>query len=332
MEKRYKRIAAVFLVLLLLSLTACGRTVNDWDAMWDAAAKLGAQADPMEIHELTDEMIQVIRSNDPEQAFELLIPGGDWNAFLPAFQELHSMVADIEVYTMMMSNVHTQKNLGTDDMVTSVQYLLSGGKDTLGETRLIVNVVYSSQHPGRLASFYLAPYVEVTQTGTLTSMKGAGAAQWILLIVGLAEIGFMIWMFIDCCRHKLQKKWLWLLLTAMGIIAFTVSADNGGVRLNFNIGFFFNLYTSLALYSNGAMQLRLMIPVGAIAYAVIRKQLFADYEKAQLPQPAVFPEGQLPNVPEVPQPEAPQPDAPQPEAPQPETPQPEEPLPAQTED
>jgi len=316
MKKKNVAMLSFLLVAVMLLSVGCA-AAEDWDSMWNSAVKMGEKMNDPQVQLLTEEMIDAIRENDPEAAKAVITAEVDPAAVEQVVSQLHPAFADMDVYMLQAANIQKNKNLGTDVTNTAIRYLLAGGKNTPGELRFYVDVTHSSQEPQCLKGFHVTEYQEIIYSGTLTTMADANGAQWAMLLIGALELAFVIWMFVDCCLHKMEKKWLWLLLTAMGIIAFTVSADNGGVRLNFNVGFFFNLYTSLALYSNGAMQLRLMIPVGAIAYAVIRKQLFADYEKTQLPQPAVFPEGQLPDVPEVPQPEAPQS---------------EEPLPAQTED
>ena len=62
-----------------------------------------------------------------------------------------------------------------------------------------------------------------------------------------------------------------------GSVAFLVTLQEGGVKLNFN---FFNLlsYTALLIYQSPAnvVQLRLFLPVGAIVYLIHRKALLAE--------------------------------------------------------
>lgn len=284
----------VLLVLAALLLSGCDNTANDWDTMWDTALKIEQTVDDPKIRELTESMINAIIADEPDTAFNLLFPGGDRAAFDSAFPQLREVLKNMDMYTLVASQTNTNKNLGTGVSVRSIRYLLSGGENTMGEIRLFVDVVQSSEDPDTLASFYINVYEQITYTGTFTTMKGADAGQWIVLILGLLEAGFMVWMFVDCCAHEVRKKWLWLLLIALGAFVINVSVDNG-VRLNFNVGLYFNVYTAAIAYSNGACLLRIMVPVGAAVYAAKRKDLLAAVVRtAEQPTPAQAQEEMLP--------------------------------------
>lgn len=263
----------VLLILAALLLSGCGNTANDWDAMWDAALKIEETVDDPEIRQMTEEMLGAIIAGEPDTAYSLLLPGTDRAAFDNVFPQLREVLKGMDVYTLVASQTNTNKNLGTGVSVRSIRYLLSGGENTTGEIRLFVDVVQTSENPQALASFHINIYEQITYTGTFTTMKGASAGQWVMLIIGLLETGFIVWMFVDCCTHKVRKKWLWLLLIALGVFVINVSVDSG-IRLNFNIGLYFNVYTAAIAYSSGAYLLRFMVPVGAVVYAARRKQLF----------------------------------------------------------
>ena len=87
----------------------------------------------------------------------------------------------------------------------------------------------------------------------------------------------------------MKKKWLWLLLIALGYMIFSLIVTQEQFRVGMNVGAILN-YTSLIRYSTGGFTLRLMIPVGAIVYLICRKTLFAKYalfqqQKAAAQQP-----------------------------------------------
>lgn len=287
MKTLHKRITVILLALLLLSLTACAGGGDEWDTMWNLALGLSDKVDDPQVRAMTEAMLETVIANDAEACKALLIPGVEDSDFEESFSMMHQLVDGMDMYTMVASSVNSNTNFTSDITIRTIQYLVSGGTAALGEKRLIVNAVYSTEYPENLASFYISEYIPVTQTGSLASMRGANGVQWVLLILGLLECGFILWMFVDCACHKVLKKWLWLLLIALGAVALTFSISDNSFHTNFNLGLFFNQYTSLILYSNGASILRLMVPVGAIVYGSSRKRLFAAYEKAKAPQPPV---------------------------------------------
>lgn len=286
-----RRILVCLLLLAMLLLSGCSNTVNDWDTMWDLALQLDAAVGDPQIRQLTEAMIDAIRDDDVNTAYNLLVPGIDRAQFDSIYLQLKQLFKDMDVYTLVASQVNKNINMGSEGTITRICYMLSGGKNVAGEIRVFVNVAQSSEYPQQLYGFYINDYEEVTQTGTFTTMKGASAGQWVMLIIGLLETGFIVWMFVDCCVHKVRKKWLWLLLIALGVFVISASVDNG-VRLNFNTGLYFNVYTAAIAYSNGTHLLRFMVPVGAIIYRIKRKALLAKaVEVQQEPtEPAVQPE------------------------------------------
>ena len=291
---KIRRIFALLLLVILL-LTGCANVANSWDSMWTISSKISNTIDDGQIHELTESMINAIRSEDYDTAYSLVAPIHNGQDLIPIFQELHTLLKDLDVYTLMASNINKTSSLGSDVSQTTLRYMLSGGKEELGEVKLYVDVGHSSEYPQALTNFHISVHEEVTQTGSVTTMKGASVGQWIMLIIGLLEIGFILWMFVDCCTHKVKKKWLWLLLIALGALIISVNTNNG-FRLNFNVGLFLNAYTVAIAYSNGAYLLRVMIPVGAIIYLTQRKALFAKAVAEPPTQPA-FAEPAEPQLP-----------------------------------
>ena len=99
-----------------------------------------------------------------------------------------------------------------------------------------------------------------------------------LVIVRFLEMAFAVCVFVDCCRHKMKKKWLWLLFIALGYLIFSVISTPEQFKIGVNAGVFLS-YTSLIRYSTGGFVFRFMIPIGAIVYLICRKSLFAKYEQ-----------------------------------------------------
>ena len=121
--------------------------------------------------------------------------------------------------------------------------------------------------------------VNPTQTGTITSMGGANVLQWLVLILGIATMGFTAFVFVDCVRRKFKSKGVWCAVILLGVLSlgFTVGKTGFVPTAGFGIIVF---PSSLVTYSTGGYALSLVIPVGAIAYLVMRKKLL----RPQAPQ------------------------------------------------
>ena len=272
-----RRILVCVLLLAMLLLSGCGKAVNDWDTMWKQAQRIEKLTDDAEVRQLTEAMLDAILSDQPEVVYELIYPEVDKATFDEVYGQFRAILKDVQMYSLAAAQKNT--NLTGSETVKTIRYMFSGGGNTLGEVKLFVDVVHSTVAPQKLVGFHLNSYEEVTQTGTFTTMKGASAGQWMMLVIALLETGFIIWMFVDCCTHKMKRKWLWLILIAVGVFVINLQMGNG-FHVNFRMGLYTNIYTAAIAYSNGTYLIRIMVPAGAIVYAILRKNL---HKKATLP-------------------------------------------------
>ena len=284
-----KRICIVLLIVIALLLTACSRGVL-WQWLEENKDKLQEQMDDAQVREMAIQVVDAAIAEDYETVSSLLnrayISDADVAEMYPL---LVNFVAGMEAYelTPTHKNVHTVNGVST----VSIQYLLEAEDRTL-----ILEVSRKEGEPG-LMGIGMWEFVPETQTGTVSSMGGADALQWILLVIGVLECAFVLWMFIDCCCHKMKKKWLWLLITGAGTVIFSLTVKNG-FRINWNIGLFLCNNTALIRYSTSGFLLRLMVPVGAVVYASIRKHLFRAYEASlKPPAPPQWDPAQMPVTP-----------------------------------
>ena len=117
-----------------------------------------------------------------------------------------------------------------------------------------------------LAGFQLIPTEEIQQ-------QQSHPATAIFGVISLLELTFMIVMLVDCCRHKMKLKALWIVLIILAAFSAVIQVGNGfSMHFNFNLFFGFTSFTS---YGDGAFDLRIMVPIGAIIYLIMRKKLFA---------------------------------------------------------
>lgn len=297
--KKLRAISCVLLVLALLMLAGCGAQ-DEWAATQKAAGMLSNITEDPQLRADTEKLLDAMIADDYAAAWDAVYEEIDAVEFRRMYVELQPHLAQIEQYELVAS--HINKTVSNGVSTVSVRYIM-----TAGELRLLVDVARVEGYEG-LTAFYVNEYQPVETTGTLGSMQGADAAQWGFLVFGMLEIVFTILVFVDCCRHKMKKKWLWLLLIALGYVILSVVAVPEQFRINFNVGGFLS-YTSLIYYSTGGATCQIVIPAGAIAYLCVRKSLFAKYAQLQqqkaaeqetvgLPQEEVVPQTEVRPEPE----------------------------------
>lgn len=270
--KKLQQLGCLLLTLLmLLFLVGCGAK-DEWEAAQEMAEKLGSLAEDAQLRADTEKFLDALIADDYQAAWDTIYQEMDAREFRRVYVEIQPLLKDITHYELTPANINKAVRNGVS--FVSVRYLM-----TAGERRVFVDVSRTEGYDG-LTAFRLTDYIPVVTTGTLGNMQGANAVQWIFLIVGLLEILFVIAVFVDCCRHKMRRKWLWLLLIALGYLILSVIYTPEQFRISTNIGAILT-YTSLIHYSTGGFVFRLMVPVGAIIYLACRKTLFAKYAQFQ---------------------------------------------------
>jgi len=266
-----KRFGCVLLVLLLVMLAGCGAQ-DEWDASQKAAGMLSGITEDPQLRADTEKLLDAMIANDYAAAWDAVYEGIDAAEFRKMYIELQPHLLQIEDYELVASNINKTVRNGVSTV--SVRYMM-----TAGDLRLFVDAARVEGYEG-LTGFYLSEYQPVTVTGALGSMQGANALQWIFLILGMVELVFVTGVFVDCCRQKMKKKWLWLLIVGLGYLVMNLIVTPEQFRLNFNVGAFLS-YTRLLRYSTGGFICRLMVPVGAIIYLIMRKSLLAKYAQQE---------------------------------------------------
>lgn len=269
MKKLAKRLLVIaVVVLLLLSVSGCGNQ-QDWKSMRELALKMEDIVDDAKVRENTERMLSYILADDFENAYTMVCTVATREEFRQPYADIRAVLQGVTDYELVAS--YRNNNVTNGVSYVGIRYML-----TSGEQKILVEATRQEDGIG-LVGFHVYTYDPVTQTGTLTAMQGANAVQWIFLVIGLLEGGFMIWMFVDCCRSKIRRKWLWLILTLLGAVAISVTVANG-INLRYNIGLFFNLHTALIRYSSGGFTVRLMFPLGAVPYIILKKKLIKPQE------------------------------------------------------
>ena len=262
-----KRLFCLLLCALILLLAGCG-TANNWESMQSAAQEMGAALEDEQLRQDATAMLDHIIADDREKAYKMVADVITEEDFQEPYDLMREYLQVVGSYELVAAHKSARVQNGVN--VVSVRYMMTAGED-----RFVVEAARSEEFTG-LAGFYLSPYVEVQQTGTLTTMKDADWLQWVFLVVAGLELVFVLAVLVDCFLHKMEKKWLWILLILLGSLSVLLITTNSGIKVNYNYGLFFS-YTALIRYSTGGFMARIYLPAGAIAYAALRKKLFATY-------------------------------------------------------
>ena len=257
--ERIRRFAVLLMaVFLLLSLSACSL---------DEAVEENA-----EVRQMTEQMLDSVLQDDYDTARGLMKDSTGDEEFRDFYDGAQKLFEGVESYTLTMIGVKYSVTDGVNRYTAVYRLTTNAGQD------YDLSVGTSSDMEG-LFGFHLTHSggSEAVYTGTLSTLKQATVSQWVILIIGFATIVFLIAMLVDCCRQRIEKKWLWILLIVFGSVALLLTLQNGSVEFNIN---FFNFlsYTALLIYQNPAnvVQIRLFVPVGAIVYLAFRRRLLTE--------------------------------------------------------
>lgn len=247
-------ICVIFLVVLMLC-SGCSSVLQ--------------LAENTELRQQTETMLDALISNDFDAAYSLVKHLTTKEDFKPTFTQMQALLNGAGGYELKMLSVHTNTSVSNGEkrsVVSSVYEM------TYESGKLIINVRTVDQTG--LDTFYLTPYekTDYYYTGTPDHMDGATPVQWVFLLLNVIAIGLAVFALVDCCRHRIKKKVLWILLLVLGFfsVAFTISPT--GFRLHFNLGWI-SAYSAFIRYGSGAVTLRLMLPISTLIYFIKRRSL-----------------------------------------------------------
>ena len=246
------------LVMLALLLTGC--SVKDV-SIDDSAFLPGTTA-----------MLDALLLGDYDSCRKLVTVQVEDEALHAGLEQMSQILTDVESYSLKAVGWQKNTNNGITQSVVRYEMQTNAGS-------FYVDTVLVEGMAG-LAGFQITPIQQTTVTGTIGSMEGAGVLQWMVLLLGMVEFGFVLWMAVDCLRHKFKGRIGWLLLILLVSSLISLSFSGGNLSLHFNFGVY--LYaTALLRESTGAVLLRLHVPVGAIVYWFRRKKLHSLGDEKQ---------------------------------------------------
>ncbi len=268
-----KFLSLALVCLLLFSMTACS-----------------AKEDESQIRDAGAKMLDALLADDFEGSYAMVQQVCSLEEYTAVYGQFRSILSGIRTYELQL--LQLQQTASNGHTVTQAVYRIRWeGQPVLMAVAIDSDVI-------GLRSFQLTPESDsvVSYNGDLSNMRDATPLQWCLLVVALATTAFVLWMAVDCCRRKPKRWGLWLVLILLGCLLLTATFQKTAFNFRFHIGMFLS-HSALLRYSDGSMQLRLLIPLVAIVYCVQRKKLTPGKE---IPADEAFPSPQQPEDPSLP--------------------------------
>lgn len=255
--KKIKRTAViVLLAVLVLLLSGCTALVQGFENE--------------ELRDHTDVMLNAVLMNDSDAAYTLVSDICSKTEFEPVFDEMYNLLKGVEGYELKLISIYKKSNFDNGKSVTvtdSVYEMQTQGK------KYVVSVQKRSDVE-KLSSFYITPYEKTNlyYTGVIQNMKGASFLQWGFLLSNLVIIALMVFALVDCCRHKIKLKPLWIIIILLGALSLGATITATSFHFNFNL-VWFAAYNAFVRYGGGQVTVRLVIPWGIALYFVLRHWL-----------------------------------------------------------
>jgi len=185
------------------------------------------------------------------------LSGEELNAF---FQQLSGPMGEIESYTLTAVN----KKVGVRD---GVDYIAVLYHMTVEDVVYEVEAVMFAEQSG-LAGLH----INETDVAPEPEEAPAGVLGWVFTALGIAAVGFTIWMAVDCVRRRVKHRWLWLALIVLVWLMLSFALVEGRLSFRFFAGLNFGL-TNLKVYAGGGFEAVFYLPMGAMIYFFQRKKL-----------------------------------------------------------
>ena len=256
MNKRHSITFCALILTVLILFVGCSQLLQDFENA--------------ELRQNAETMLDALITNDAETAYSLVSHLCSKEDFQPLFAEMRNFLGGAKTYELTLLHVSSHSMLSNGQTINSVNSIYELNTDT---DRIILNIRMDNQNG--LHTFQLVPFENTDYyfTGTLESLENASVSQWLILLSNIIAIGIAVFALVDCCRHKIKKKVLWILLLVFGFVSLGVTVGSSVFRFHFNIGWT-SAYSALIRYGSGTMTFRAMIPIGAIIYLFRRRSLF----------------------------------------------------------
>ena len=244
-----KKLAGLLLVfVLLIGLTACGTPTGEHAA---------------EIRDYCDTFLASTLEGDVDGALAAMDDSATKEQLEPVILQMQTYMDGVTEYHLNPDSYFKGVKNGTAyieatfKMETNAKTYYVTGTMMAGYSKLYHINIVSAEDKG------------LVYTGTLDTLEGSNGIQWAFLGLAVLTLAFMIFALVHCCRRKIKGKVLWILFIIGGLLILTA----GQGRINFRLGLFTPVYTHMKIYPNGSSLLQLVIPMGAILYFPLHKEL-----------------------------------------------------------
>ncbi len=119
-------------------------------------------------------------------------------------------------------------------------------------------------------TIYQIIYLDVTDFYA-DAVKTSGILNIVLGVYSLLVLAFCVWMIVDCARRPMKKKPLWIILIIAGVSLTLRIGEHS--TFSFMIGLFVQSSSASVDLDYLAIATRIIVPVGAIVYFLMRKRL-----------------------------------------------------------
>ena len=269
--KKYRLLLCFLLIAFLL--VGCGKEKLQ-DLTNQAAQKFSDMANDEQLLADTRELLDAVLADDFDGARDVTNSRVSDEELREAFETLRQEMENVTQYELTATSINKSVLNGVSTVMVRYQM-------TAGEEQFLLEVSRRDGEAGLLSCFIEAYEPEVV-TGNLGNMKEATPLQWGFLIFGGLVSVFVLIVLVDCCRQKIQKKWILILIVLFGSVAMAIVCTPQQFRTAASIGLFLN-GTQLLTYSSGGFTIRMTLPVGAVTYLCLRKHLLSKQEAAEAP-------------------------------------------------
>lgn len=166
-------------------------------------------------------------------------------------------VAELVIYDLVADTANFEVHLALDERSGKVGYfaLMPAGKGVLSEYEFTDYEAYE-QALGAAAG---------------PSDYRPTALSWVMVVYSVAVIVFVVIMIVDCIRHKVKRRWLWIPVILLASVAVNINMVGDMLNFTFTLGII--VANSVFGAASTGFAMRVLIPVGAIVYLCLRKKL-----------------------------------------------------------
>jgi hypothetical protein len=147
----------------------------------------------------------------------------------------------------------------------------SGSMELISGVWLIAQVVIQTKGGVKtIAGLHVSPSSRSFEEINEFTLAGKGISQYVGLCLAIGAAAFTLYVFVLCIRTRMgKKKWIWLILILIGVFRLTVNWTTGEWAFTPLTVQAPPVITACSLY--GACMLQIMVPLGAIAFLLLRK-------------------------------------------------------------